>query len=403
MVHICFNFRENKWYCYGIIGVMVWSITQSSCQNLYNDPRVFNPHPYQHQFAKMLNPGPVVFPTSPDEGASSISNRYNIITLNSVNSNPEAGPYPEVARKIKFTFTGQSEKQDNEVDSEVYRALGEHGARVLSFSPQDLQAYGGSAHIQQKKNYAFSYKVLDRLTGDDFSHAQTRNAKATSGEYRVKLPDGRLQIVSYKADKNGYKADVKYETGAEESAQNFVHAPAILRNSDDYVSRDVSIQRVPVRELEVTNVLRGYDYLDVPALRHQSIPIVKSPNVEIYTSNARDYHTGNFIPTTQATPIQRASTPIRYTSTPVPPTAQPHVVINAERGLINPNQQTYIRENQQVISSTFAPIVVADDHHNIHDDSKPVVVSRNGVATVVPELPEGIYIVGGGGSLGKKR
>lgn len=67
---------------------------------------------------------------------------------------------------------------------------------------------------QQGKDYAFSYKVVDHLRGDDFSHSQSRNSKATNGEYRVKLPDGRVQIVSYTADKNGYKADVKY-TGNE--------------------------------------------------------------------------------------------------------------------------------------------------------------------------------------------
>lgn len=64
---------------------------------------------------------------------------------------------------------------------------------------------------QPKKAYKFSYKVLDHLTGDDFSHTQSQDSKATHGEYRVKLPDGRVQIVSYTADKGGYKAVVTYE------------------------------------------------------------------------------------------------------------------------------------------------------------------------------------------------
>merc|ERR1712038_2257067 len=33
----------------------------------------------------------------------------------------------------------------------------------------------------------------------------------TTGEYRVNLPDGRVQIVSYSAGPDGYVADVKYE------------------------------------------------------------------------------------------------------------------------------------------------------------------------------------------------
>ncbi|KAI5639572.1 insect cuticle protein domain-containing protein [Phthorimaea operculella] len=60
-------------------------------------------------------------------------------------------------------------------------------------------------------NYAFSYTVKDHKTGDDFSHSQHSTGSATNGEYRVRLPDGRMQIVSYTADENGYKADVRYD------------------------------------------------------------------------------------------------------------------------------------------------------------------------------------------------
>jgi len=36
-----------------------------------------------------------------------------------------------------------------------------------------------------------------------------RDGYSTSGEYRVALPDGRVQVVTYKADENGYHADVR--------------------------------------------------------------------------------------------------------------------------------------------------------------------------------------------------
>ncbi|BES89073.1 Insect cuticle protein [Nesidiocoris tenuis] len=61
------------------------------------------------------------------------------------------------------------------------------------------------------KNYAFSYAVKDGDHGDDFSHSQAHHGAQTKGEYRVKLPDGRVQVVSYTADDNGYKADVRYD------------------------------------------------------------------------------------------------------------------------------------------------------------------------------------------------
>ena len=40
---------------------------------------------------------------------------------------------------------------------------------------------------------------------------ETSDGKVTTGSYRAVLPDGRTQIVTYKADEYGYVADVKYE------------------------------------------------------------------------------------------------------------------------------------------------------------------------------------------------
>jgi hypothetical protein len=69
----------------------------------------------------------------------------------------------------------------------------------------------------QSKNYAFSYAVQDKASGDDFSHTQQQNKDgAVKGTYKVQLPDGRFQVVSYIADDNGYRADVSYN---EEIAQ----------------------------------------------------------------------------------------------------------------------------------------------------------------------------------------
>jgi len=63
--------------------------------------------------------------------------------------------------------------------------------------------------------YEFGYGVqADSYTGGaNFGHNENRNGYATNGEYRVELPDGRTQIVTYSVgDANtGYVADVRYE------------------------------------------------------------------------------------------------------------------------------------------------------------------------------------------------
>jgi len=60
--------------------------------------------------------------------------------------------------------------------------------------------------------YNYQYGVNDATYhGPVFSHTEDRNNYDTKGEYRVNLPDGRVQIVTYSAGPDGYVADVKYE------------------------------------------------------------------------------------------------------------------------------------------------------------------------------------------------
>ncbi|XP_046657066.1 cuticle protein 7-like isoform X2 [Daphnia pulicaria] len=59
--------------------------------------------------------------------------------------------------------------------------------------------------------YSFEYDVQDKESYNDFLHSEKSDYNVVTGSYRVALPDGRTQIVTYKADKDGYNADVKYE------------------------------------------------------------------------------------------------------------------------------------------------------------------------------------------------
>ena len=61
--------------------------------------------------------------------------------------------------------------------------------------------------------YSFGYDVKDDYYYTDFGHQESGDGKGNvDGSYRVLLPDGRTQIVTYKVDGySGYMADVKYE------------------------------------------------------------------------------------------------------------------------------------------------------------------------------------------------
>ncbi|CAG2057767.1 unnamed protein product [Timema podura] len=63
-------------------------------------------------------------------------------------------------------------------------------------------------------NYEFNYEVQDAESGAEFGHEETRQDESAQGSYRVLLPDGRLQIVEYQADEEGYKPEIRYEDTA---------------------------------------------------------------------------------------------------------------------------------------------------------------------------------------------
>ncbi|XP_065214273.1 uncharacterized protein LOC135841303 isoform X2 [Planococcus citri] len=125
---------------------------------------------------------------------------------------------------------------DNEAKSkELHAAETGHYSNSLEKPNLQRNTENDEENLSVPKNYAFSYEVRDRNSGDDFSHTQAHNGQATKGEYRVKLPDGRNQVVTYTADNDGYKANIQYDSQtAQESSNNGVYISKAF--SDDFLS-----------------------------------------------------------------------------------------------------------------------------------------------------------------------
>ncbi|KAI9552826.1 hypothetical protein GHT06_020708 [Daphnia sinensis] len=68
-----------------------------------------------------------------------------------------------------------------------------------------------SSEYNSPMPYSFAWDVNDYASKNNYAHSESSNGKAVTGSYRVALPDGRTQYVTYRADHNGYVADVKYE------------------------------------------------------------------------------------------------------------------------------------------------------------------------------------------------
>lgn len=65
-----------------------------------------------------------------------------------------------------------------------------------------------AAHIS---GYEWGYGVKDSGTGNQFFHAEKREEGTTKGSYKISLPDGRIQTVTYTADDQGFHPVITYE------------------------------------------------------------------------------------------------------------------------------------------------------------------------------------------------
>ncbi|XP_068220658.1 cuticle protein 21-like [Palaemon carinicauda] len=70
----------------------------------------------------------------------------------------------------------------------------------------------GEEEPQGPAQYSFKYDVNDPDSEVNFDHGEKRDGPQAQGSYSVKLPDSRVQRVTYTVDgDSGYVAEVTYE------------------------------------------------------------------------------------------------------------------------------------------------------------------------------------------------
>ncbi|XP_058117041.1 uncharacterized protein LOC131285511 [Anopheles ziemanni] len=310
-------------------------------------PRDVNPHPYRNAYEgiaifdrnlvtngekftqNLLNQGPIQFP--------------RLREPNSVNGLPY--PYETLALKERHQKMVRFSGPDGQIVKPVYQALAKHAARVLGkgYAVEDIDSFN-EASTNVKKNYVFSYAVKDSASGDDFSHTQQQQTDgAVKGSYKVQLPDGRMQIVKYVADNNGYRADVTYEnepagagSGPAVSPTAGQVAPAPPVAYETYYERPLVLQQQQQQQQQ-QQVHQHQQY----QLRPARVYYAANPSTQIpapfYPSQLRDVkiHSYNTAPhagaviastTTQATPVSggaylsafQAPANLAYIATPSP-------------------------------------------------------------------------------------
>ncbi|NP_001166638.1 cuticular protein RR-2 motif 132 isoform X1 [Bombyx mori] len=301
-----------------MILLLIILVGQSRCQEVTTPSSLLGPKHYNYhafdaeRYLKSLNlpvptkQGPVLFPNDAPPAPRTplvVTSRPLIESIAKSDLNPlpqnntEAQPssngvsfvpfFGKVNEYRPFFGAGPGKPHVNRFENQsplppIYRVINEH--KVQNKKPYDYDYKVKSPEYNQHdneihdennsdynhaQNYAFSYTVKDKDTGDDFSHSQHSRGAATNGEYRVRLPDGRMQIVSYTADENGYNAEVRYDDEDKASVN------AIDINNDNYNSIN-------------TNTVKPTDYINV-ITDYRKTNYDRGNNFNNYISTTRSY------------------------------------------------------------------------------------------------------------------
>ena len=118
--------------------------------------------------------------------------------------------------KEKPASPGIDYDKDNAANHKAAEPLASYSNPQPAYKPAPVTSYkpapaAPSYEAHPGMPYDYGYAVKDQKAGLDYGQKEKSDGNVVTGEYRVLLPDGRTQIVSYRADANGYVAKVSYE------------------------------------------------------------------------------------------------------------------------------------------------------------------------------------------------
>eukprot|EP00095_Tigriopus_kingsejongensis_P002831 snap_masked-scaffold835_size90571-processed-gene-0.4 protein:Tk02831 transcript:snap_masked-scaffold835_size90571-processed-gene-0.4-mRNA-1 annotation:"hypothetical protein DAPPUDRAFT_112094" len=142
-------------------------------------------------------------------------------------------------------------------------------------------------HDHHPAYYKYGYKVHDDYLGTDFGHNEHRDGKVTKGEYHVKLPDGRVQTVTYYVDGyKGYVAEVKYHGTAHHPEGKKHHKGYGHDHGHDHGHgghSEVPAKITGITGMQITDIQITDMKITMPMEAIQKCTVTKSPDMTMAT------------------------------------------------------------------------------------------------------------------------
>ncbi|KAK7071137.1 hypothetical protein SK128_018907 [Halocaridina rubra] len=106
---------------------------------------------------------------------------------------------------------GKAQKNQEHVNYSLINRISHYNQFLLKPKYPLLRRKRREAVFETKLPPNFEYEVHDEERGTHFGHAESRDGHKVQGQYFVHLPDGRIQVVTYVADENGYFPIITYK------------------------------------------------------------------------------------------------------------------------------------------------------------------------------------------------